>query len=282
MADNYIYLLQEREFIRLNENTYKIGKTETTNLTRFNQYPNGSRLIFQTICNNCHNIEKKIIKIFKNKFIQKKEYGNEYFNGNYMEMIDIIYNIIKNEDYECIINNSKEFNNNKNVILPNTFEDILPNTFNDILPNNFNDILTSNNEEINSYYLCKNCNYNTVNYKDMKNHLNKIFYCKTILNDYSTYSLDKKIILSLLPHVSDNKLCIEINEIKNDYDNKYYINRHSLIKRLNISNKKCYYCNKIFDKSINLRKHILLKCFLSEIENNNNNNNNNNILIDDE
>ncbi len=44
MSIEYVYMLQEREFIRLNENVYKIGKTMQTNNTRFEQYPVGSQL----------------------------------------------------------------------------------------------------------------------------------------------------------------------------------------------------------------------------------------------
>ena len=45
MLNGYIYLLQEREFLKTNEPIYKIGMTEQTNpFDRFNSYPNGSRL----------------------------------------------------------------------------------------------------------------------------------------------------------------------------------------------------------------------------------------------
>lgn len=91
----YIYLLHEREFIKTNEPIYKIGKTKQENLKRFNSYPNGTLLILQILCNDCDKYEKLILNTFKEKFIQKKEIGNEYFMGNCLAMIDIIYNIIK-------------------------------------------------------------------------------------------------------------------------------------------------------------------------------------------
>jgi len=95
MVTNYIYLLQEREFIKTIENIYKVGRTKKENHQRFNQYPKGSILLFQMICNNCENIESLIIKQFKEQFTQRKDIGNEYFEGNYNIMIDIIYSIIK-------------------------------------------------------------------------------------------------------------------------------------------------------------------------------------------
>jgi hypothetical protein len=96
----YIYLLQEREFIKTNESIYKVGMTQKENYERFNQYPKGSMLLFQMICNDCKYIEKQVLQMFKRKFKQRKDIGNEYFEGNYKYMIDIIYITIKNENCE--------------------------------------------------------------------------------------------------------------------------------------------------------------------------------------
>jgi len=103
----FIYLLQEREFIKTREPIYKIGKTKQEKLKRIKSYPNGSELLFYIICNNCDEIEKTIINKFKIHFNHKKEFGNEYFMGDYNLMIDIIYNIIRTTDNEDIENNNK-------------------------------------------------------------------------------------------------------------------------------------------------------------------------------
>lgn len=99
MSTNYIYLLQEREFIKTKENVYKVGMTTKENFSRFNQYPKGSILLFQMICNNCKNIEKQVIELFKkSKDIKhRKDIGKEYFEGCYKNMINIIYLTIKDE-----------------------------------------------------------------------------------------------------------------------------------------------------------------------------------------
>lgn len=55
--------------------------TKKENHLRFNQYPKGSVLLFQIICNNCKNIEKQIIKLFKENFKYRRDVGNEYFEG---------------------------------------------------------------------------------------------------------------------------------------------------------------------------------------------------------
>lgn len=110
---NYIYLLQEIEFAEISENIYKVGMSTKGNLTQFNQYPQGYVILFQMICNNCKKMEKKIIKLFKKKFNFKKELGNEYFEGDYKTMIEIIYLIITNE-----INIQEDEPNNNTTIKP--------------------------------------------------------------------------------------------------------------------------------------------------------------------
>ena len=94
----YIYLLQEREFIKLNENIYKIGRTSKNNLTRFNQYPKGSDLKIQLKCDNSIYIERELIKIFNDKYIKRKDIGNEYFEGNYKSMMIDIIDFIKDNE----------------------------------------------------------------------------------------------------------------------------------------------------------------------------------------
>ena len=113
MVTNYIYLLQEREFIKTTENIYKVGRTKKENHLRFNQYPKGSILLFQMICNHCENIEGLIIKIFKDKFNQRKDIGNEYFEGDYHMMIDIIYSEIKNYIHIQTKSETNDFNDNQ-------------------------------------------------------------------------------------------------------------------------------------------------------------------------
>ena len=93
----YIYLLQEREFINSNKDIYKIGKTKQENLKRFSNYPKGSKLLFQIICNDCSYYEKELLYLFKNKYELQTDIGNEYFKGNYKKMIKDIYEMINND-----------------------------------------------------------------------------------------------------------------------------------------------------------------------------------------
>lgn len=88
---HYIYLIQEREFIKTSENIFKIGKTKQSNSKRFLSYPKGSIVLFQISCNNCDLLEKELLSSFKKLFIHRKDIGHEYFQGNHHQMIHQIY-----------------------------------------------------------------------------------------------------------------------------------------------------------------------------------------------
>jgi len=100
---NYVYILQEREFIRLNEPTYKIGKTgKNPPWERIKQYPKGTVAKFLMEVDDKDKFETKAINIFKNKYKQMTDYGNEYFQGNLNEMIQDFVNIKNNTNVEVI------------------------------------------------------------------------------------------------------------------------------------------------------------------------------------
>ena len=88
---NYIYLLHEREHIRLSEDVYKVGMSRQPNLARFNNYPRGSILLFQMVCNDCKFVESIVLQVFNNRFDKCCFYGNEYFKGNKKDMMKILY-----------------------------------------------------------------------------------------------------------------------------------------------------------------------------------------------
>ena len=111
--NNYIYLLKEREFIKTNENIYKVGKTTQDNDNRIKQYPKGSKLLLLCDCiNNCSQIEHTIIQLFKSKYIQRKDIGNEYFEGDYKSMMNDIFTSIFNN---ATFNNTAYISNTSNI-----------------------------------------------------------------------------------------------------------------------------------------------------------------------
>ena len=93
-----IYLLIEREFIKSNENVYKLGRTQQNDNKRLKQYPKGSKLIFQINCDNHKNIEHVLLNMFDCEFINRKDIGREYYEGNSKKMILKILSVI---DIKC-------------------------------------------------------------------------------------------------------------------------------------------------------------------------------------
>jgi hypothetical protein len=97
---DYIYLLQEREFLHQDVNIYKLGKSKQENTKRINTYPKGSKLLLQIICSNCDILEKHLISTFKDTFIHRSDIGNEYFEGDQDTMIHMIIESKKSIDIE--------------------------------------------------------------------------------------------------------------------------------------------------------------------------------------
>lgn len=101
----YVYLIQEREFINSNQPIYKIGKTKQINNLRFNSYPKGSRLLSQLCCKDCDETERQIISLFDKKYKRHIEIGREFYEGEYRNMILDIIDII---DYRKELEDMKE------------------------------------------------------------------------------------------------------------------------------------------------------------------------------
>jgi hypothetical protein len=87
MELQYVYLIQEREFVQSGKPIFKIGKTKQPNFARFKQYSKGSIVIHHSTCFNCDECEKEIITFFKLKYKQRTDIGTESFEGDYRVMI---------------------------------------------------------------------------------------------------------------------------------------------------------------------------------------------------
>jgi len=78
----FLYMLIEREMLRLDEDTVKIGRTSIGPKQRFAQYPKGSLMIASAKVDNCIDAEKQLIEKFDTHFTQMPDYGREYYNGD--------------------------------------------------------------------------------------------------------------------------------------------------------------------------------------------------------
>lgn len=133
---NYIYLVKEREFIKTNENIYKIGRSKQENTKRFLQYPKGSELILQETCIDCIKIEKIIINEFKNHFIHRKDIGNEYFEGDYLKMRKIVWGYLLDESNQVENDDCNESLENIESPRKEIFKDIMDNLIENKLKKN--------------------------------------------------------------------------------------------------------------------------------------------------
>jgi hypothetical protein len=94
----FIYLIQEREFIKTKENIYKIGKTINIK-HRMPSYPKQSLLYFCFYCTTCIDVvEKSIILLFDSKFKKRIDIGSEYYEGDLATMIKYL-TLFLNQQY---------------------------------------------------------------------------------------------------------------------------------------------------------------------------------------
>jgi T5orf172 domain len=94
--DGFIYIIREREFIRLEENVFKIGRTGRPVGERLCEYPKGSMPYYFEKVNNCQNVEQlllnKLISV-PHQFKHRKDIGYEYFEGNIDQLISIVKSV---------------------------------------------------------------------------------------------------------------------------------------------------------------------------------------------
>jgi hypothetical protein len=98
LETQYIYLLQEREFIKTGESIYKLGKTVQKCGRgfgeRFKGYPKGSRVLLVIEVEDCNKEEGELIRCFKKEFKRRDDIGSEYFEGDIDDMKKTLCNHI--------------------------------------------------------------------------------------------------------------------------------------------------------------------------------------------
>ena len=220
---NYVYIVQEREFIKTNESIYKIGqskrsdKKDPTLTKRINEYPKGSKLILCKIVDDCLCTEKNIKNHFKQQFIQRVDIGKEYFEGDIKLIKTEFMNVVNGNNNNLIENNNLINTKNNNL----SDEDDNTNDLIDIENNNLSD------EDDNTNDLIDIENTNIVTKKHTINYT--CYKCNMRFNKKSNY--DK--------HMNRKTPCIEAE--KKSYDE---------------SKRTCKYCNCMFARPQTLRNHL--------------------------
>lgn len=100
----HIYIVRPREFIRLNENIFKVGRTIAgfvpgkQILKRTMQYAKGTEQLAVFESRNCVSSELKILHTLQHHFKKRADFGNEYFEGNLDDIKQIVQECIDNEE----------------------------------------------------------------------------------------------------------------------------------------------------------------------------------------
>jgi hypothetical protein len=242
MCEEKCYIIREREFIRLNENVYKIGKTKQYGENRLSTYPKNSEKILMVVVQDCDLFEKKIIASFDKKFIKLKKYGNEYYEGNIEQMVEEFYKLYVEVEKEICIKNINFKNNATSKLVNNnndnnkTLNEIILsyNKFDDDTKKKFIDIFDKNKFVLEHSDICK--------YVDVLSN-KKFIYVKN--NDiYNIYCYNGKIWKNddiLMKHFLSNDLYdfFKMILLKFYFDHHLFNQMKNKIEKLkNISYKK--------------------------------------------
>lgn len=93
IVSGYLYLLKEREFRKTHESIYKIGRTVHWR-NRFTAYPKDSLVIAFHYMDDILNVEGELIDSFDTQFLQRKDIGREYYEGERRCMMKAFFDFI--------------------------------------------------------------------------------------------------------------------------------------------------------------------------------------------
>ena len=101
-------------------------------------------MLFQSSCRDCDELERQIIMLFTSKYVQRLDYGHEYFEGDQLSMIRDLCDIVRNEGViqEEGVEETVQDENDEN----DTSNDV--STVQDSLASNINEDTTESEEEV--------------------------------------------------------------------------------------------------------------------------------------
>lgn len=211
--NGHIYIFHRGDFRDAKKNIYKIGYTGQKKVeTRINQYRPKGDLIFSDEFINVKLFEKYLIKIFKCKFIFRRDFGLEYFEGDINIMIKTIKDsiLVFKKDGHCdsLLKNGVKI---KQIVKCNKLA--INNSDNKNNKNNNN----NNNMNMNTMkYKCSICNYYT-NKKSNYDHHNK-----SIKHNNNVYTNTNKAL------IKPERKVINIGDFNCSFCNKNYSNKLQL------------------------------------------------------
>jgi hypothetical protein len=102
--NEYLYLL--RVYSNNPDKIYKIGRTSRQFSDRYEEYKCTNPVIILVIkCIHSNVYETRILKKFRESFVERKDMGREYFTGNVMKMVTTIISNINVKNFRIVTNN---------------------------------------------------------------------------------------------------------------------------------------------------------------------------------
>jgi T5orf172 domain len=99
--NQFVYIIQEREFINSGEPVYKIGKTTQEPSRRMDGYPKGSRILLyiDVQFSGCHFMERNLIAEFDRLYIHREDIGRESYEGDPEQMKATFLRVVRTIDH---------------------------------------------------------------------------------------------------------------------------------------------------------------------------------------
>lgn len=89
-----LYILQTRRCIQMHTPIYKVGHATDAG-RRLQQYPKGSRLIVRLPVSHMLASERFMLAVCNHNFVQRKDFGSEYFQGDICMMVGILAMVVR-------------------------------------------------------------------------------------------------------------------------------------------------------------------------------------------
>lgn len=239
---NFIYLIRLREFMRVKEEVYKVGKTTKPCIKRLNRYPTGSEIICILPCLNCHTTENEIKKLFKSKYKQRNEYGIEYFEGDKEKMVKDIVDIIflQKNTLDVLSNDENLYIKEDNIQLSeDSLEIIVNEKKEEDNPLKKNTTFSLMDEELWNSFDWYYTNFKKLDINDL------FFYEFEVL-----YEKTNESIADLINYLYPNYFYSHGEEL-------YFFNKYGIYEKEDIKNKRTPHYNKIIDCTILYIKKII-------------------------
>jgi len=109
---SYMYIVQHDFHRGRNLPIFKVGRTNNSQRRLMKEYPDGTEIYLVRRCKDCHELEKKVLKVFRGEqfhlrtkdgftvlhgFLPHTEDGLEYFEGDVETMIKVLNQMIDDE-----------------------------------------------------------------------------------------------------------------------------------------------------------------------------------------